>query len=85
MESIKSNINLPSKEVITEMKTQSINCNSIHKPDFPLSNQVKVHLNSDTIRNQSINHEKFRTSTEFSKNNGHFKSLKHNLKLNFEL
>lgn len=85
MESIKSNINLPSKEVITEMKTQSINCNSIHKPDFPLSNQVKVHLNSDTIRNQSINHEKFRTSTEFSKNNGHFKNLKHNLKLNLEL
>ena len=85
MESIKSNINLPSKEVITEMKTQSINCNSIHKPDFPLSNQVKVHFNSDTIRNQSINHEKFRTSTEFSKNNGHFKNLKHNLKLNLEL
>lgn len=85
MESIKSNINLPSKEVITEMKTQSINCNSIHKPDFPLSNQVKVHFNSDTIRNQSINHEKFRRSTEFSKNNGHFKNLKHNLKLNLEL
>ena len=30
------------KEVITEKKTQAVNCNCINKPDCPLSNQCQI-------------------------------------------
>ena len=35
MANIKSIINMHNKEVITEKKTQAVNCNCINKPDSP--------------------------------------------------
>ena len=42
MANIKSIINRHNKEVITEKKTQAVNCNCINKPDCPLSNQCQI-------------------------------------------
>ena len=38
----KSIINVQTKEVITERKTQAVNCNCINKPDCLLSNQGQI-------------------------------------------
>ena len=42
MANIKSIINMHNKKVITEKKTESVKCNCINKPDFPLSNQCQT-------------------------------------------
>ena len=39
---IESIISMHNKEVITEKKTQAVNCNCVIKPDFPLSNQCQI-------------------------------------------
>ena len=40
MANIKSIINMHNKEGIMEKKTQAVKCNSMNKPDCPLSNQL---------------------------------------------
>ena len=42
MPNIKSIINIHDIEVITEKKTQEINCNCINKPVCPLPNQCQI-------------------------------------------
>ena len=42
MANIKSIISMHNKEVITEKKTQAVNCNCINKPNCPLSNQCRI-------------------------------------------
>ena len=42
MANIKSVINMRSKEVIREKKTEPVKCNCINKPDCPLSNQCQI-------------------------------------------
>ena len=42
MANIESVINMHNKEVITEKKTQAVNCNCINKPDCPLSSQCQI-------------------------------------------
>ena len=42
MANIKSIVNRHNKEVITEKKTQAVNCNCINKPDCTLSYQCQI-------------------------------------------
>ena len=42
MVNIKSIISTHNKEVITEKKTQAVNCSCIDKPDYPLFNQCQI-------------------------------------------
>ena len=42
MANIKSIINMHNKEVITENKTQAVNCNCVNKPDCSPSNQCQI-------------------------------------------
>ena len=42
MANIKSIINMHSKEVIMEKKTEAVKCNCVNKPDCLLSNQCQI-------------------------------------------
>ena len=78
MANIESIINMHSKEVITEKKTQAVKCNCINKPDCPLPNQCQI---ANIIYKQKLHHEKIYYGTSegtFKQRYGnHKKSFNH--------
>ena len=54
MANVKSIINMHNKEVITEKKTQAVNCNCMNKPNCPLSNQCTRYTTQNYIKSSKL-------------------------------
>ena len=78
MANIKSIINMHKKELITEKKTQAVECNCINKPDWSLFYGTSEGTFKQCYGNhkKSFNHEKHRTDTELLKESWRLKELK---------
>ena len=77
MANIKSMIIMHNKEVITEKKTQAVNCNGINKPDCPFYNQCQI-----TTKITS-NLQKYHGKMYYETSEGTFKQRWGNLKKSF--